>query len=231
MKKKLADFPELELLDWSKDCIEERCSVLSHGNQGFTYVLNPGPKQLLIKAPSRHGLSGLVQRWMLHKEFNTYSRLAGMRGIPQCYGFAKGRYLILEYVHGKTIREAGIADQETFFKELFELVSEMHRRGVAHGDMKRKENILVVDGSHPCLVDFGVSVVYKRGFAPLNHCLFALFKTWDYNAWVKLKYNRKISSASAEDRQFYRRTLIECLAHWTKASYRKVTRWMIGVKG
>ena len=104
----------------------------------------------------------------------------------------------------------------------------MHRAGVAHGDLKKKDNILVVDGRHPVLLDFGVAVIRKSGLVSVNRYLYSLFKKFDYNAYVKLKYRKRIDRISAADRPFYHRTVVEKSAGWIKRRYLKIKSWLIG---
>jgi hypothetical protein len=100
--------------------------------------------------------------------------------------------------------------------------------GVAHGDLKKKDNILVVDGRHPVLVDFGVAVVWKSGWAPFNHYRYKLFARFDYNAWVKLKYSQGADALCEADRCYYRRTMVESLSGWIKHAYCSVKRFVTG---
>jgi serine/threonine protein kinase len=92
---------------------------------------------------------------------------------------------------------------------------------VAHGDLKKKDNILVVDGRNPCLIDFGVAIIRKERFAPLNHYLYNLFKRFDYNAWAKLKYTDQKGGMDEADLQYVHRTMIERTAGWIKSLYIK----------
>jgi hypothetical protein len=77
-------------------------------------------------------------------------------------------------------------------------------------------------------VDFGVAIIRKKRFAPLNGYLFRLFQTFDTNAWAKLKYNRQMENITPEDRIYYRRTFVEYAASWIKESYCKTRMFLIG---
>ena len=228
MQKEIAGVTEDQLLEWVRESVHQRRNILSHGYQGYTYVFDTGGKRLVVKAPMGGALSRFVRTRMLLNEYKVYTRLAGMSGIPACYGFVGGKYLVLEHVPGKPIREAPVEDSPQFFDALFRRIQAMHQRGVAHGDLKRKDNILVVDGSHPYLIDFGVAVIRKKGFAPFNRYLFGLFKRWDFNAWLKLKYDGAFQRASARDLQYYHRTAVEHIAGWIKRRYRAVKKIWIG---
>jgi serine/threonine protein kinase len=158
---------------------------------------------------------------MLRREYRIYSRLSGISGIPRCYGFFMGRYLVLENVESQTFRHATIKDRNSFFAEMLTIIKSIHERGVAHGDLKRKGNILVTKDSRPCLIDFGVSVFRKPGFHPLNHFRHSFSHQHDFNAWVKYKYDRKYQDISPEDAQYYRPLRIERIARMIRRAWRR----------
>lgn len=217
MRPALDDRTADALIRWVKDSAR-RGTHHARGYQGQVYLYKDKNRRLIVKAASGRGPAQWLRRRMLRNEHRIYQRLAGFPGAPRCYGILAGRYLVLEYVEGIPMRQAEIRDRETFFAALFEHIHELHRRGVAHADLKRKDNLLVVDGRRPCLIDFGVAVVYKPGWHPLNHFLFELARQFDYNAWVKLKH-RHIEQAPAEDLAYYRPTRTEKLARWVKRRY------------
>ena len=74
------------------------------------------------------------------------------------------------------------------------------------------------------MVDFGVAVIKKKGFAPLNHFLYNIAGKLDFKAWAKLKYNGKFENITGEDRKYYKRTIIETVSHKIKRVYRKIKR-------
>jgi predicted Ser/Thr protein kinase len=157
---------------------------------------------------------------MLRHEARVYEQLSGFPAAPRCHGLLRNRYLVLEYIEGAPARYAGIADRETFFAELLEHIKTLHARGIAHSDLQKKDNLLLVDGQHPCLLDFGAAVVRKSGFAPFNHAHFRFAARLDFNQWAKLKYQGRFERMSAEDRVYYRRTFIEKLARTLKRLWR-----------
>lgn len=117
------------------------------------------------------------------------------------------------------MRHATIRDSKRFYAELFAIIAAIHARGVAHGDLKRKDNILVTPDCHPYLIDFGVSTVRKPGFHPLNRFWHTFSVQQDRNAWVKHKYDRKFQDISAADAEYYRPMRIEHLARVIKRTW------------
>ena len=200
----------------------------ARGYQNLVYLGESGGRRFFVKAAVGGGPTGLLRRWMLRGEHGAYQRLTGFAGSPHCYGLIGGRYLVLEYVDGVSLRSGRIEDRRVFFDTLFADIRELHRRGVAHADLKRKENILVIDGRRPCLVDFGAAIVRKPGFAPFNHYLYELACRFDFNAWAKLKYQGRMEELTPEDRPYYRRTAIEKLARAIKRPYMRLKRRVAG---
>jgi tRNA A-37 threonylcarbamoyl transferase component Bud32 len=98
------------------------------------------------------------------------------------------------------------------------LIKELHKTGIAHTDLKKKDNLLVVKGKIPYMIDFGAAVIRKSGFAPLNHCLYNIASKFDFNAWVRLKYDG-YKNVSDKDRKYYNRTVVEKVSRCIKDTY------------
>lgn len=221
MQKLIADISESALLEWIESSPRVQRKMLGGGYQANTYVFSDDSRRLVVKTPLGWGPASLIRRRMLQNEYRAYGCLAGMGGIPVCYGLLKNRYLVLEYVAGVPFAEARLEDPEFFFNALLQLIKEMHRKGVAHGDLKKKDNILVVDGRHPVVVDFGVAIIRKPARSRLNGYLHNLFRRFDLNAYIKLKYRKRLAEISADDSLYYHRTAVEKVAGWIKRTYLK----------
>ena len=227
MPNTIAGISEDELLEWITASLRERRNILGRGYQCHTLLYRDAERSLVVKAPLGRGLAAFVRRRMLQNEYAAYGRLSGLPGLPACHGFLKKRFLVLEFIDGVPIGEACITDRDFFFNTLLQRIKTMHRAGVAHGDLKKKDNILVVDGRDPILLDFGVAVIRKAVPMPVNRYLYSLFKKFDFNAYVKLKYRKRTELVSAADRPFYHRTVVEKSAGWIKRRYLKIKRWLI----
>jgi serine/threonine protein kinase len=89
----------------------------------------------------------------------TEPEVEGMIGVP---------YLVMEYVEGRSLRDALKAspdarpagDAVTLMSELLEALAEAHRNGIVHRDLK-PQNVLLEDrprrGEVPRLIDFGIA--------------------------------------------------------------------------
>ena len=218
MIREIDNITESELLQWIKLGVKAESNILSRGYQGCVYLYESKGKRIVLKAPMGWGLIRFIRIAMLRREYKVYSRLSEIQNIPRCYGLIDGRYLVLEYIDGVPIRSAQITNRSVFFEDLLNLIKELHKAGVAHSDLKKKDNLLVVEGKTPYMIDFGAAVIRKSGFAPLNHCLYNIASKFDFNAWVKLKYDR-YKNVSEKDRKYYKWTVVERVSHWIKDTY------------
>ncbi len=185
-----------------------RGQLLGASNQGEVRRFQLNGHDLAIKAPKGRGLIWHARRAGLRHEYRAYQRIKGISGLPVCHGLYQQRWLILDFVPGTPFRESVLTDHERFFARLLEIIQAMHARGVAHGDLKRKDNLLIDPSGDPIIMDLGAAIVRKSGWHPLNHRLFNFMRQTDLNAWVKLKY-AGYEGVSAHDSQYLKRSVLE----------------------
>lgn len=198
---------------WIEDSLRDGENVLAVSNQGTILHYSDGGQDLIVKtAMGRGPVRALRQRTLL-REYQAYRRMEGIRGVPRCYGLVDGRYLVLEFIRGTPYREAAWSDRDRWFADFLEVLQAIHARGVSHGDLKSKGNILVTEDENPCVIDFGTAFVSKTGFHPVNNWLFEHGRRMDLNAWVKHKYHGRYADVSDEDRELLDYSFIE---YWVR---------------
>jgi len=166
---------------------------------------------LVIKSAMGRGAIRKARQTTLEREYAAYRRLEGVVGVPICHGLLARRYLLLDYIAGTAYREASWQDRDDWFAGLLKVIRAFHSRGVSHGDLKSKSNLIVGYDQRPWVIDFGTAFVLRDGFHPLNNRLFEYGKRLDINAWVKHKYHGRYKDASAEDRELLDYSKIEYL--------------------
>lgn len=70
-----------------------------------------------------------------------------------------GRYIVMEFVEGKTLRELipmPWRDAARLMRQIFEAIQFAHERGIVHRDLK-PENIIVTSDGTPKIMDFGLA--------------------------------------------------------------------------
>jgi hypothetical protein len=114
-------------------------------------ILKIGRVAPLFRLPTR-GLG----RWLADREFAMYRRVEDLPGVPRCLGRWGETGFVHAFVEGHPLQRHEWVDDD-FFPRLEHLLDEMHRRGIAYVDLEKRENILVDDDGHPCLIDFQIS--------------------------------------------------------------------------
>jgi len=124
-------------------------------------------------------------RYSLYREAKAYSRLEGIFGVPRCFGLNGRDVLKLEYIKGQPLNKSkrGIVP-ESFFEQLKKIISAMHARGVANGDLHHSNVLLTSDGD-VYLIDYANSFFTnpegKPGF------IFKLIMDLDWFAFERMR--------------------------------------------
>lgn len=94
-------------------------------------------------------------RTVIAREGQALRALEGIRGVPRFVGFVDRDGLLMEFCEGSPLIRRGVRGKiaPEFFDACLELLETIHARGVAHGDIRRK-NILVTTDGAPVLIDF-----------------------------------------------------------------------------
>jgi serine/threonine protein kinase len=210
---------------------EEPGEQLGTGYQGAVRLYATPIGDVVVKEAHRGSWLSPLWRHLLRREAGVYDRLAGIPGIPRSYGLLDGRYLLLEHVSGPSYRgaETSLADRERFFALLLETLRAMHAAGVAHRDLKRKDNLIVGPGERPYLIDFGIARQLKASGGSLDTWGFEHARQGDYNAWIKLKYGRRVDPVeaptllSADDAAIYKPLWTERVARAIRIPWQTIT--------
>ena len=204
--------------------------LLSAGYQGAVYKVAagadyPGTDFVIVKQPMGSPLLRWFRRRMIRREYEIYRRLEGVPGIPKCFGLEPGGRLVLEFIDGHPLKLSSgeLGDRERFFAALLDVLKAAHRAGVAHADLKRKENILVTPEGLPYLIDFGSALICTERSGAWRRWWFEQACQIDLNAWVKHKYLARYDQVSAADARYYRPTVVERFVRPLRRIWRKVT--------
>ena len=204
---------EQALGQWIEDSLARHDNILAVSNQGTILHYRGGGQDLVVKTAMGHGLLRKARERTLLREYQAYRRMQGLQGVPGCHGLVAGRYLVLDFIAGTPYREATWTDRDRWFAELLLVLRSFHERGVSHGDLKSKSNILVTADEKPCVIDFGTAFLHKPGFHPLNNRLFEHARRMDINAWVKHKYHGRYENIEGADLELLDYSAIE---YWVR---------------
>ena len=209
--KKLINQPEFRA--WIEHSLSHGENILAVSNQGTILHYQHDGVDLIVKSAMGRGLLRRLRERTLQREYQAYRRMEGLNGVPRCYGMVDGHYLVIEFIHGTPYREAEWQDRDRWFAEFLDVIQSFHERGVSHGDLKSKTNIMVTQDQKPCVIDFGTAFVHKPGLHPFNNWLFKHGRRMDLNAWVKHKYHGRYADAAGEDLELLDYSFIE---YWVR---------------
>jgi serine/threonine protein kinase len=145
-------------------------------------------------APRGFLVRAFLAPWLAKRERRAWQALDGHPAVPRFLGVIDRLAFAVEYRPGRTL--FGVWGQplaEGFLGQLEAALGEMHRRGVAHLDLKNRTNVLCDEHGRPVLIDFGSAVVFRPGSAPAR-CLLPLFAWFDRRAlhkWLAKQSKRK----------------------------------------
>jgi len=143
----------------------------------------------------------------LKKEFKVLKKLLPVSGVPKVYYFVSNFGYVMEYLEAERIprrrfvssaaqpeREKiiEISSEEKsnlspeFFDKAMNILIEIHKRGVAHCDIRRN-NILVGRGETPIFIDFATAFVRNEGSNFIRQKIFNYLCKVDRITLVKIK--------------------------------------------
>lgn len=125
----------------------------------------------------------LLGRFAIRREALAYEALAGLPGVPLFLGRIDAHALVVERIEGadaRTVPEGGYPAE--FFDRLYEVVAGIHGRGIVHGDLRQRRNVIVGPAGRPYVVDFASAIRLPRGSALLR-----LLARLDLSGVAKLK--------------------------------------------
>lgn len=165
------------------------------------------------------------------REARALQLLDGVAGVPRLFGRPARDAVLLEYIPGVSARELkrGAFSPE-FFERFYRLVENIHRRGVAHCDLRSTGNILVGPDGAPYAVDFVAHFKQGAWWNPLTRWIFRKFCEADRTAVARLKRSHAPELLTAAEQAALardRNTPLERAARAVGKSIRNISRWLL----
>jgi predicted Ser/Thr protein kinase len=103
-------------------------------------------------------------RFLVSREIRAYSRLAGIPGVPKLISVLGPYAFVIQWVDARPLPSRRHKDRVgmDYFDRVFEVLAQMHGRGVAHGDVRRR-NVLIGPNREPYFIDFESAIFSGRG--------------------------------------------------------------------
>lgn len=174
-----------------KDLQRGEASLLSRGHWGNADLLlyRQGKNAWVVKdfTTCPWWVRQLWGRLLINRELHVLRRLRGISGVPRSSFRVDSFSFAYPYTPGRAIN--ALAPQEVgskYFLALEQLVREIHRRKVAHLDIRHLSNILVTEQGYPALVDFQSSLFLDRIPGSVCRILKDIDISGVYKCWRKI---------------------------------------------
>ena len=95
--------------------------------------------------------------WLARREARALQRIDGLDATPRLLRW-DGRRLDRSYMEGAAMYQRPPHDDIAYFRAARRLLQQMHRRGLAHNDLAKEANWLVLADGRPALIDFQLAV-------------------------------------------------------------------------
>ncbi|WP_101926387.1 MULTISPECIES: serine/threonine protein kinase [Luteimonas] len=119
-----------------------------------------GRDGLFVRRDLRH--VPLWLRWpawaLARREARGLRQVAGLADTPQLLAW-DGRRLDRSYMSGAAMYQRPPHGDLAYFRRARRLLQALHRRGLAHNDLAKEANWLVLDDGRPAIIDFQLAVV------------------------------------------------------------------------
>jgi predicted Ser/Thr protein kinase len=157
------------------------------GFQSSVYLVECQGEQLAVKdfALSPKWFRRFIAPVLVKREVRALRHLNGTRGIPRFAGRVDRLAFAMQFIEGTPISTFGRGElAPEVFPRIAEVVAGMHARGVAHGDLKRRSNLILSSDGSVWIIDFAASVV-ARG--PISRRLMQAVAEVDDKSLPRLK--------------------------------------------
>ena len=124
-----------------------------------------------------HAALRWLARWLAAREAAALAALAGENGVPRLLAF-DGRVVRRSFMPGKPLYEAPPRSR-AYFVDALRVLRRLHRIGIAHNDLAKEANWLVMNGDACAIIDFQLAMrvhvrtakFRRRAYEDLRHLL------------------------------------------------------------
>ncbi|MDF2441484.1 MAG: hypothetical protein JWN98_2468 [Abditibacteriota bacterium] len=109
---------------------------------------------------------------LVRRETAVLKHLPGVPGVPKYFGRIDRLAFSMQYIEGTPIanfKEGELSPQ--VFETIQRVIDGIHAHGVAHGDLKRRSNLILTPDNEIFVVDFAAAVIGEKPLHPLRNWL------------------------------------------------------------
>jgi serine/threonine protein kinase len=147
-----------------------------------------------------------IGRVQISRECRAYDWLGPLPGLARLVGRVDRHALALEFIDGEELARSPrrLEKGAQYLERLREIVEAMHERGLAHLDLRGRENVMLDVNDEIHVLDLAAAVWFRPG--SLGHRLFfGWFKLADQAALLKFKRILGAGEYTEKEQAFLRR--------------------------
>jgi predicted Ser/Thr protein kinase len=149
--------------------IEKYCVRVIHRGRGYqssVYLVEKDGVRAAVKDFS-HVEHRAFRLWiaplLVAREAKALRTLNVTPGVPRYFGKIDRLAFAMEYIEGTPIADFAEGELDpVVFPRVQQAIDAIHRRGVSHGDLKRRSNLLVTPEKNVYLIDFAAATIGNR---------------------------------------------------------------------
>ena len=132
---------------------------------------------------------GTIGRWLARREARNLRLLGGMPRTPEFLGMPEPWTIEMSWLDAECVAEfkTGHGIDGAWFDELERMLAEVHRRGMNHGDLRRKNLMNERSSNLPCLLDVAQSMHAKSPRSLFARLVMGPAQQVDRVTFLKLK--------------------------------------------
>lgn len=139
-------------------------------------------------------------RKMVRRETRALEAMAGVEGVPALLATAGPLAFVMERLDAERLPRSDVAPPpEPYWPQCRAMIDAMHERGVAHGDLRRKNILIGVQDRRPYLIDFATAWVARPGGA-FERFMVRRVRTVDRVTYARIKKGYASGGLDAEER-------------------------------
>ena len=134
-------------------------NVLYRSDAGIRYVLKLSDFRFIFGLFLRP-----VAAFFSRREYRIYRMVEDIKGVPELGPRYGRRGYFHRFVEGRTLHEIPRKGPlpDDFFDNLKKIIKEVHKRRIFYLDLNKLGNIILGDDNLPYLIDFQVSIFFKK---------------------------------------------------------------------
>lgn len=160
------------------------------GFQSSVFLLERDGKRIAVKdfADTPRAFRAFVAPFLARREAKALRHLDGAPGVPRFYGRVDALAFAMEYIEGTPLDRFSVGElAPEVFPRVQSAIDAIHARGVSHGDLKRRSNLLLTPDGEIYLIDFAAATIGGNRFRPFANWLQKQMAQIDDKSMPRLK--------------------------------------------